>query len=109
MSRIVPAFDLAVLLPERGSRRVGRELHRQLRAAIVDGRLQRGLCLPSTREYAAALGVSRNTVVNAYDLLLSEGYVRANGRGGTLVADFLSSTSSRERAQASGVPDSRLN
>ena len=103
-----PAFDLAIRLPARASRQVGRDLHGQLRAAIVGGRLQPGLRLPASREMAAALGVSRNTVVAAYDLLLAEGYVSARGRGGTIVADFLSS---HLRDSASrGVPgrDTRL-
>ena len=89
MSRNGAGFDLALDLPSSASRQVGRELHRQLREAIVGGRLQPGLRLPASRELAAALGVSRNTVVTAYDLLLSEGYVSAHGRGGTLVADGL--------------------
>ena len=102
-------IDLAVDLPARGSRQVGRDLHLQLRAAIVGGRLRAGLRLPSTRELAAGLGVSRNTVVNAYDLLLSEGYVRARGRAGTVVADFLSPALRRERAEAVPGRDPRLN
>ena len=57
--------------------------------------------------FAAALGMSRNTVVSAYDLLLSEGYVCARGRGGTLVADFLSSPLRRERPPVAQGPDSR--
>jgi GntR family transcriptional regulator/MocR family aminotransferase len=101
-------FDLAIDLPLRGSRQLGRDLHRQLRSAIVDGRLHAGLRLPSTRELAAALGISRNTVVNAYDLLLSEGYVRAYGRGGTLVADFLSAPLRRERTRTAASLDPRL-
>ena len=82
-------FDLAIELPPRTSRQRGRDLHHQLRAAIVGGRLHPGVQLPATRELAAALGVSRNMVVAAYDLLLSEGYVSAGGRAGTRVADFL--------------------
>src|SRR5438270_7351738 len=109
MGPISPAFGLAVDLPPSGSRRVGRELHRQLRAAIVGGRLQPGFRLPSSRELASALGVSRNTVVTAYDLLLSEGYVGARGRGGTLVADFLLPSSRRTRGDAVAGADMRLN
>src|ERR1041384_8076652 len=101
------AFDLSLELPPRGSRRMGRDLHRQLRAAIVGGRLQSGRRWPSTRELARTLGVSRNTVVNAYDLLLAEGYVGAVGRGGTRVASFLS-VPAREPAAADGL-DPRLN
>ena len=86
MDPIQPVFDLALDLPAHGSRLVVRELHRQLRSAIVGGRLQSGMRLPSTRELAGALAVSRNTVVTAYDLLLAEGYVVAHGRAGTQVA-----------------------
>src|SRR6516225_2575076 len=101
-------LDLTIDLPARGSRRVVRELHRQLRAAIVGGRLRPGLRLPASRELASALNVSRNTVVNAYDLLLAEGYVSAKGRAGTIVADFLSVPSPRERAAGASARDPRL-
>lgn len=69
--------------------------------------MQSGVRLPSTRELARALGVSRNTVVTAYDLLLSEGYVRAAGRAGTRVARFMSA---RLRSEATPDPgfDARL-
>jgi DNA-binding transcriptional regulator YhcF (GntR family) len=67
-----PILPLAIDLPPRGSRDLLRALHRQLRTAILDGRLQPGLRLPATRALAAGLGVSRNTTVPAYDLLLSE-------------------------------------
>jgi len=103
-----PPFDLAIELPARGSRQLGRDLHRQLRSAIVGGRLHPGVRLPATRELAAALDVSRNTVVTAYDLLLSEGYVRAGGRAGTVVADFLSAPLRRTRPKLDRAGDARL-
>ena len=103
-----PAFDLAIDLPARSSRQVGRDLHGQLRTAIVGGRLQPGLRLPASREMAAALGVSRNTVVAAYDLLLSEGYVSAHGRGGTIVADFISSPPRASASPTGSRRDPRL-
>jgi GntR family transcriptional regulator/MocR family aminotransferase len=84
-----PALDLPIRLPPRGSRdRLG-ALHRQLRAAILDGRLTPGLRLPATRALAEMLGVSRNTALAAYDLLLSEGYLVARPRAGNFVADVL--------------------
>jgi GntR family transcriptional regulator/MocR family aminotransferase len=54
------------------------------------------------------LGVSRNTVVTAYDQLLAEGYVSARGRGGTVIADFLSPVLRREGARGPSGPDPRL-
>ena len=101
-------LDLALDLPRRGSRLLARELHRQLRAGIVEGRLQAALRLPSTRELAAVLRVSRNTVVTAYDLLLAEGYIHTAGRGGTRVASVLAAPRARQSTSACGI-DRRLN
>jgi GntR family transcriptional regulator/MocR family aminotransferase len=84
-----PLLPIGIHLPERGRRTLLRDLHRQLRSAIVEGRLQSGLRLPSTRAVAEAYGVSRNTAVAAYDLLLSEGYIVARRGSGTLVAASL--------------------
>lgn len=82
-----PDFQLPIDLPPPDSRKLLRALHGQLRAAILDGRLQPGSRLPATRAFAAAYGVSRNTAVAAYDLLLSEGYLVTRPRGGTYVED----------------------
>jgi GntR family transcriptional regulator / MocR family aminotransferase len=84
-----PLFQLQMALPRRGSRSLLISLHNQLRTAILDGRLKRGVRLPSTRALAALYGVSRNTAVAAYDLLLSEGYLLARPGSGTVVAKSL--------------------
>jgi GntR family transcriptional regulator / MocR family aminotransferase len=82
-----PLLPLTISLHGRGS--LLHDLHRQLRTAIVDGRLRPGLRLPSTRSLAAAYGVSRNTAVATYDLLLSEGYTVTRRGSGTRVAETL--------------------
>ncbi len=84
-----PVFELPISLPPRGSRERLRCLHQQLRTAIVEGRLKPGLRLPPTRELASAYNVSRNTVVAAYELLISEGYLTTRRGSGTFVADTL--------------------
>jgi GntR family transcriptional regulator/MocR family aminotransferase len=66
-----------------------RQTYRALRDAILAGRLRPGERLASTRELADALHVSRNTVLQAYDRLLSEGYAVARPASGTYVADAL--------------------
>lgn len=81
-----PEFEFSLTLPARGSRTLLRDVHAQLRAAILDGRLQPGQRLPTTREFAAGYGISRNTAIAAYDLLTSEGYLLARGKAGTYVA-----------------------
>ncbi len=66
-----------------------RQLYRSLRAAILDGEPGPGRRLPATRVLAGDVGVSRNTVLQAYDQLLAEGYLTARGGSGTYVADTL--------------------
>ena len=75
------AFPLDI--PVRGRLQA---LHGQLRSAILDGRLRTGQPLPSTRSLATSLGLSRNTIVAAYDRLLSEGYIVSRQGAGYLVA-----------------------
>ena len=70
-----PVISIALDLPGRGQGNLVQALHQQLRAAIVDGRMASNSPLPSTRQFAGALGVSRNTVVAAFDLLIAEGYL----------------------------------
>lgn len=79
-------MELRIEMPAAGSRGRGAALHRQIRAAIIDGRLAAGVRLPTTRELAGLLGVSRNTVVGAYEQLASEGYLVSRQRAGTFVA-----------------------
>lgn len=61
-----------------------RRLYRVLREAVVEGRLQAGAVLPSTRALAGLLKIARNTVLHAYEQLAAEGYVQAD-RQGTVV------------------------
>lgn len=60
------------------------QLVRQLRELVVSGALRPGEPLPPTRGLAARLGVSRGTVVTAYDQLHGEGYLHAT-TGATVV------------------------
>ena len=103
-----PKLELAIRLPPRGSRERLRSLHRQLRAAILEGRLRPGLRLPPTRALAAEYGVGRNTAVATYDLLLSEGYVVARRGAGTYVANALPQLPERKVATRTCARDRRL-
>ncbi len=65
------------------------QLYAQLRDAILAGRLGPGTRLPSTRLLAAEHGMSRNTVLTAYEQLLYEGYVEGQVGSGTRVSSVL--------------------
>lgn len=61
------------------------QIYNQLREKILNGELTSGLRLPSTRELSRELNVSRNTILSAYEMLLSEGYLRSIGGSGIYV------------------------
>ncbi|WP_146506839.1 MocR-like pyridoxine biosynthesis transcription factor PdxR [Thalassoglobus neptunius] len=68
------------------------QLEQQIRSAIVDRLLPAGAKIPSSRNLAKLLNVSRNTVLTAYDQLISEGYLKSSGGSGTRVATVLPET-----------------
>jgi GntR family transcriptional regulator/MocR family aminotransferase len=74
------SLDRAAALP------LHRQLYDSLRAHILDGKIPSGTRLPATRELANDLGISRNTVIAAYDALLAEGYLESTAGSGTRVA-----------------------
>ena len=82
----VSDYLLLHLDPQSGMPR-NRQLYRLLRQAILDRQLQADTRLPSSRDLARELGVSRNTVLYAYEQLLAEGYLEARASSGTFVAD----------------------
>lgn len=94
---------------EPGQHQRTRRLHEQLRIAILDGRLAAGTALPSTRRVAAALGIARNTVIAAYDLLVAEGYVVPRAGAKAVVADVATRAHARPAQRRDAGGDGRLN
>jgi len=83
-SLVVPLSDrLAPGTPLRA------QIYRDLRGAILEGRLKPGERLPSTRMLSAEMSVSRNTTENAYEQLVAEGYLSRRVGSGTFVAACL--------------------
>ncbi len=80
-------LELPMSLDEHGPLPLHRQLYGEVRRAILDGRLTAGSRLPSTRALAGTLHLSRNTVSNAYDQLMAEGYITARSGSGTYVCD----------------------
>ncbi|AIQ14944.1 MocR-like pyridoxine biosynthesis transcription factor PdxR [Paenibacillus durus] len=64
-----------------------RQVYLSLRSRILSGELTAGLKLPSTRELASQLVVSRNIILEAYELLLAEGFIVSRSGSGTYVAE----------------------
>ena len=76
-------------------------LYRHIRADILEGRLAPGEKLPSKRALAANLEVSKITVEEAYQQLLSEGYIRSLEKVGYFVEAV---TQARRPAPAARAP-----
>ena len=83
-SGVVP--ELALAVDRSADVPLGHQIQEALRRAIRSGRLRSGDRLPSTRQLADQLGVSRGLVVSTYEQLLAEGYVVAAVGSGTRVA-----------------------
>jgi GntR family transcriptional regulator/MocR family aminotransferase len=78
-----PMKRMARITIERDdSRSIQTQLTGHLKRLIQSGELQAGERLPSTREFARDLLVSRNTVVAAYEMLVGEGYIDSELRCG---------------------------
>ncbi|HWS55899.1 MAG TPA: winged helix-turn-helix domain-containing protein, partial [Pyrinomonadaceae bacterium] len=88
--KLATSLRLAHVAPDPRERApLYRQLYEALRRAILAGQLKPGARLPSTRELAEDLRVSRNTVMNAYEQLLAEGYVEGQTGSGTYVSRLL--------------------
>jgi GntR family transcriptional regulator / MocR family aminotransferase len=85
--------DLHIDLAEAPGRSLRARLENALREAIRSGRLSADERLPSTRDLAVGLGVSRGVVVDAYAQLAAEGYLRTARGAGTRVAAAVAATS----------------
>ncbi|WP_372874852.1 PLP-dependent aminotransferase family protein [Pseudomonas sp.] len=75
----------SVELNRTGSVPLYRQLYLQIRQQILAGRLHGGMRLPSTRTLCAELGLSRITILNAFDQLTAEGFLESRTGAGTYV------------------------
>ncbi|HEX6966406.1 MAG TPA: PLP-dependent aminotransferase family protein [Gemmatimonadaceae bacterium] len=106
--RTAASPQLLALLPIDRTARV--PLHRQvydgLRRAILEGQLRPGQRVPSTRELASDLGVSRLPVLTAYEQLRHEGYIDGRIGSGTYISAALPDDALRPVRVAASAPRS---
>jgi len=79
--------DLPILVDRADRDPLATQVSAQVRAAVTDGVLHAGDRLPSTRDLAVTLGVSRTVVTTAYASLFAEGWLEGRHGSGTYVAD----------------------
>src|SRR6185295_17124896 len=100
------AGSAAMYLDLDGGGTLYQQLARALKRSILEGRLRAGTRLPPTRELAAELGMSRNTVLTAYEMLCAERMAVSKVGSGTYVADTVIVEVARPRVQST-PPQSR--
>src|SRR5512144_1168095 len=81
-----------------------RQLYRGLRDAIVAGTLPAGTRLPATRALASELGLSRTTVLLAYEQLAAEGYLDGRRGSGSFVQAVATPTRAAQHAPTHLAP-----
>ncbi len=96
--RTAGAFPLLISLDAHAPTSLTQQLYDAIRQLILDGRASAGTRLPSSRVLSDELGVSRNTIVNAFERLAAEGYIESRTGSGTRVARTLPDSMARTRA-----------
>ena len=88
-ARMVKHAELLFLLDRTKPVSLQTQISSNLKRLILSGTLQPGRAVPSSRELATEARVSRNTVLQAYDRLIGEGYLEASARRGLYVSKLL--------------------
>jgi GntR family transcriptional regulator / MocR family aminotransferase len=78
-----------IILDEKSKVPLYRQIYNTIRLSILSGEFQSGRQLSASRQLSKQLGISRLTVINAYEQLLAEGYLESRSGAGTFVAEHL--------------------
>lgn len=100
-------MDLLIHLDDSSTRTLRDQIYDWLRLEILEGRMEVGARLPSSRALATGLGVSRFTVTDAYNRLFAEGYVTGQHGSGTYVAKIAPATLANETSTVLTEPSHR--
>ena len=89
-----------------------KQIYEQFKLLIEKGQLVQNEAIPSIRQLADTLGVSRNTTLTAYEQLVAEGYIRGEPKKGYFVNSYepvyLHSTASRSERLSKSPSDIRI-
>ena len=83
--RRAPRQEIGLVIDEESGATLQQQVRQRLLDAISRGILRPGRRLPSSRRLARQIGVSRNTVILAYDALISGGHLVTRARSGVFV------------------------
>jgi GntR family transcriptional regulator/MocR family aminotransferase len=100
--------ELLLSVSRDSSRTLGTQIEDQLRRAIRDGSLRSGAMVPSTRDLARQIGVSRRVVVDAYAQLAAQGYLTLRQGARPRVSDAAAVAGQAQTAVARAAPRPRF-
>ena len=98
-------MQVPIVLNRRARSPLHRQIYDQWRDGILSGRFGPGERIPSTRELADLLHVSRSTVTTAYDQLTAEGYLQAERGSGSFVSRELPDRPLARKRSAAAVDE----
>jgi GntR family transcriptional regulator/MocR family aminotransferase len=101
-------LELLLSVSRDNPRALGAQIEDQLRETIRDGVLRPRSRLPSTRDLARQLGVSRRIVVDAYSQLAAEGYLTLRQGAAARVSDAAAVAGQRQAVVAPASPSPRF-
>src|SRR5271163_4486660 len=102
MSDVSAGISPVIAIDRQSERPLPRQVYAGFRAAILRGELRPGQRVPSSRDLATELRISRFPVLDAYAQLLAEGYFESQVGSGTFVSNSLP-----ERSPPASHPDGR--
>ncbi len=101
-------MELLLSVRRDASRTLGAQIEDQLRRTIRDGALRPGARVPSTRDLARQLNISRRVVVDAYAQLAAEGYLTLRQGARPRVSDATAVATEARAGTASPAPRPRF-
>ncbi len=88
-------MQVVLAIDPNDTRTLQTQVFEEIKRMILEGKLHSGDPVPGSRALSKQLGVSRNTIIIAYDKLLSEGYIESRANVGTFVSSNLPDISVR--------------
>jgi GntR family transcriptional regulator/MocR family aminotransferase len=96
--------ELLLSVDRDGPHTLGAQIEEQLRGAIRTGALRPGAQVPSTRDLARQLGISRRVAVEAYSQLAAEGYLQMRQGARPRVSEIAAAGAHQQRPMPSTAP-----
>ncbi len=107
MRKVGSALSPVIAVDRKARKPLHRQVYEALRKAIVERSLSPSQQVPSTRQLASELALSRVPILFAYSQLLAEGYLETRSGAGTFVSSSLPQELTPFESRRTSVPKDR--